>query len=211
MFPLLTRDDVYRIETTRLWLRWPRAEDAVFMAKWVGRPEVATMTSTFKVDMTEPEVVERLAAARATNMAGKSIALVLTPKGEDGSAIGMAGVSLRADGALELGYHLDPGYWSRGLMTEAVRALSTHAFELSAICKIVASVRPDNHGSIKVLTRAGFGSTGGGEHTSPLYGRYMVRHFARQRLKPSALATAQVRFGGAVTAPACVPDLVCLV
>jgi RimJ/RimL family protein N-acetyltransferase len=211
MFPLLTRDDVYRIETPRLWLRWPRAEDAVSMAKWVGRPEVATMTSSFKVDITVEEIAERLAAARAANVAGKGIALVLTPKGEDGNAIGMAGVSARADGTLELGYHLDPACWSRGLMTEAVRALGVHVFELSAVCKIVASVRPDNHGSIKVLTRSGFVSTGGGEHTSPLYGRYMVRHFVRQRLKPSALAAAQARFGGAAAAPVCVPDLVGLV
>jgi RimJ/RimL family protein N-acetyltransferase len=211
MFPLLTRDDVYRIETARLWLRWPRAEDAVSMAKWVGRPEVATMTSSFKVGMTEAEIAARLAQARETNTAGKSIALVLTPKGEDGHAIGMAGVNVRADGALELGYHLDPAYWSRGLMTEAVRALGVHVFELSAVCKVVASVRPDNHGSIKVLTRSGFASTGGGEHTSALYGRYMVRHFARLRLKPSALAEAQVRFGGVSAVPACVPDLVGLV
>ncbi len=29
MFPDLTRDDVFRIETKRLWLRWPRIQDAV--------------------------------------------------------------------------------------------------------------------------------------------------------------------------------------
>ena len=28
MFPDLTRDDVFRLETRRLWLRWPRAADA---------------------------------------------------------------------------------------------------------------------------------------------------------------------------------------
>ncbi len=212
LFPLLTRDDVYRIETQRLWLRWPQAGDAVSMAKWVGRPEVATMTSSFKVGMTEAEIAARLALARETNTAGKGIVLVLTPKGEDAHAIGMAGVTARTDGALELGYQLDPAYWSRGLMTEAVRALATHVFELSAACKIVASVRPDNHGSIKVLTRSGFASTGGGEHTSPLYGRYMVRHFARLRLKPSALAQAHVRFGGAaVPAIGCDKELVGLV
>jgi RimJ/RimL family protein N-acetyltransferase len=211
MFPLLTRDDVYRIETPRLWLRWPCAEDAASMAKWVGRPEVATMTSSFKVGMTEAEIATRLALAREANTAGKGIAFVLTQKGNDGHAVGMAGVNVRADGALELGYHLDPAYWSRGLMTEAVRAIAAQVFELSNVCKIVASVRPDNHGSIKVLTRAGFVSTGGGEHESPLYGRYMVRHFARQRQKPSALAQAQVRFGTAVATVACGQDLVGLV
>ena len=28
MFPELTRDDVFRLETRRLWLRWPRMADA---------------------------------------------------------------------------------------------------------------------------------------------------------------------------------------
>ncbi len=203
MFPILTRDDVFRIETPHLWLRWPRAEDAVGMANWVGAQEVATMTSTFKVGMTVDEIAARLAVARESNKAGKGIAFVLTPKGEDAHAIGMAGVTFRPDGALELGYHLDPAYWSRGLMTEAVTALAAQVFELSAACKIAASVRPDNHGSIKVLTRSGFVSIGGGEHESPLYGRYMVRHFALARQKPSALAQAHLRFGsGAAVAVA---------
>ena len=28
MFPEITRDDIFRLETERLWLRWPRAADA---------------------------------------------------------------------------------------------------------------------------------------------------------------------------------------
>lgn len=199
LFPILTRDDVFRVETPRLWLRWPRAENSHGMVKWVGKPEVATMTSSFKVGMTADEIAARLVLARETNAAGKGISFVLTPKGDDALAVGMAGVTCKSDGTLELGYHLDPAYWARGLMTEAVRAIAAQVFELSAACKIAASVRPDNHGSIKVLSRSGFVSIGGGEHESPLYGRYMVRHFTLARQKPSALAQAQARFG--VTAP----------
>ena len=211
MFPILTRDDVFRIETPRLWLRWPHARDAHGMANWVGKPEVATMTSSFKVGMTADEIAVRLAQTRDSNAAGNGIGLVVTHKGDDARAVGIVGVDTRPDGTLVLGYHLDPAFWSRGLMTEAVRALSAQVFELSAVCKIVASVRPDNHGSIKVLTRCGFISTGGGEHESPLYGRYMVRHFALARQRPSALAQAQARFGVGQTATACGHDLTRLV
>ena len=28
MFPEITHDDVFRLETERLWLRWPRLSDA---------------------------------------------------------------------------------------------------------------------------------------------------------------------------------------
>ncbi len=209
MFPILTRDDVFRIETQRLWLRWPRIEDACSMAAWAGRPEVATMTSTFEVGISESAVAARLVLQRASNATGQALGFTIVAQGADAQAIGLIGVSLKADGTLELGYHLDPASWNRGLMTEAVRGLAVQVFDLTAACKIVASTRPDNHGSIKVLAKAGFKSTGGGEHESPVYGRYMVRHFALPRARPSPLLQAQKRFGA--TEPTLAHDLVGLV
>ena len=195
MFPCLTRDEVFRIETRRLWLRWPRLEDAAVMAPWIGLPEVATMTSTFKVGMTVAEVAGRLEQNRASNASGKSMSFVMTPQGADDQAIGMLGVHVRPDGQLELGYHLDPTHWGQGLMTEAVRALAVQVFELAPIAKIDAGVKPANPGSIRVLEKCGFKPAGGGEHESPLYGRYLVHRYALARSKPSSLLAAQQRFG----------------
>ncbi len=45
MFPEITRDDVFRLETRRLWLRWPRAKDAAQHAAIVAHRDVAEMTS----------------------------------------------------------------------------------------------------------------------------------------------------------------------
>ena len=45
MFPDLLRDDVFRLETRRLWLRWPRAGDAALIARFLGEREVAEMTA----------------------------------------------------------------------------------------------------------------------------------------------------------------------
>ncbi len=36
MFPELARDDVYRLETWRLWLRGPRAADAPRLSELAG-------------------------------------------------------------------------------------------------------------------------------------------------------------------------------
>ena len=36
MFPDLTRDDVFRLETRRLWLRWPRLADAQAIVRLAG-------------------------------------------------------------------------------------------------------------------------------------------------------------------------------
>ena len=193
MFPFLTRDDVFRIETPRLWLRWPRLEDATFMALWVGLPRVATMTSTFKVDMRVGEVRERLEQVRASNIAGRGFAFVMTPKGADASAIGMLGVSVQPGGRMELGYLLDPDHWGAGLMTEAVSALCEQAFDLMPIANIGASTRPENGASIRLLEKCGFKLTGTGEHESAVYGRYPVISYGLARARPSPLLAAQHR------------------
>ncbi len=193
-FPVLTRDEVFRIETPRLWLRWPRLEDAAVMAKWVGLPEVAEMTSSFPVGMTSAEIGERLQRQREANTLGKALGFAVVLKRGDRQAVGMVGVGLRSDGVLELGYHLDPGHWNKGLMTEAVRALAAQAFELSAVEAIHASVKPANAGSIRVLEKSGFVAQGENEHESLVHGRYVVRSFSLARSRPSSLLAAQLRF-----------------
>ncbi len=45
MFPDLARDDVFRLETTRLWLRWPRVADAAAIERYSSRWEVARCTA----------------------------------------------------------------------------------------------------------------------------------------------------------------------
>ena len=41
MFPDLTRDDVFRLETRRLWLRWPREADVPSLVRLAGEKVVA--------------------------------------------------------------------------------------------------------------------------------------------------------------------------
>ncbi len=45
MFHDLARDDVFRLETQRLWLRWPQAADAPALAALAGDWEVARMSA----------------------------------------------------------------------------------------------------------------------------------------------------------------------
>src|SRR3712207_4191950 len=45
MFPDLTRDDVFRLETRRLWLRWPRHADCQAIVRLAGEKAVADMTA----------------------------------------------------------------------------------------------------------------------------------------------------------------------
>lgn len=200
IFPSLTRDEVFRLETPRLWLRWPTMADAQSLRHWVGKPDVATMTSSFPVGISVNQLHERIAEVRAANADGCALGFVLTHQGDDDSAIGMVGVSLRANGALALGYHLHPALWGQGLMTEAVKRLVNAAFALTPeLDDIEASVRPDNIGSRRVLEKCGFASVGLGELLSPHYGRVAVKRYVRLRSEPSPLALAAARH--APTAP----------
>lgn len=195
IFPTLTRDEVFRIETRRCWLRWPRAEDAARLAAWVGLSDVATMTSAFRVGISAGEVADIIAANRQGNKDGRSLSFVLVRKGHDAEPVGRVGVGLRPDGQqLELGYHLDPAHWGQGLVTEAVKALTAQAFELTAQPSVEAYALPQNIGSIRVLEKCGFTSVGMAIKDSPVFGPRDLRHFTLPRARPSALRAAQVRF-----------------
>ena len=82
MFPDLTRDDVFRLETRRLWLRWPRLADAQAVVRLAGEKAVAEMTA-FIPHPYPPEIGERfIFQARQSNADGRSLQLAITPKGK---------------------------------------------------------------------------------------------------------------------------------
>jgi RimJ/RimL family protein N-acetyltransferase len=193
IFPSLTRDEVFRLETPRLWLRWPTVADAMALRHWVGKPEVATMTSTFEVGMPLEKIREKVMRMRARNSAGRSLGFVMVPQGDDDTPIGMVGVGATADGAMELGYHLNPALWGQGLMTEAVERVAGTVFALSRVATIDAYVRPENVGSRRVLEKCDFISVGTTEHTSPIYGTYAVKRYTQKRSAPSPFVTAAAR------------------
>lgn len=80
MFPDLLRDDVFRLETPRLWLRWPRAADAAALVRLGGDPQVASMTASVPQPYRPEDAAKLVFASRAGNAQGSSLVLVLTPK-----------------------------------------------------------------------------------------------------------------------------------
>lgn len=61
-----------------------------------------------------------------------------------------------ADGTIEIGYSVTPGYRGRGIATEAVGALARWGLNQPAVLSILARCEPDNGPSISVLERVGF-------------------------------------------------------
>ena len=84
MFPDLFRDDVFRIETRRLWLRWPTARDAESILRLAGDPAVADMTAGIPLPFERAAADAFIVASRAGNAAGSGLILVLAERARPG-------------------------------------------------------------------------------------------------------------------------------
>ena len=60
----------------------------------------------------------------------------------------------------EIGYDLDPTYWGRGIMTEALHVVLKHGFEEMELNRIQAIIDSKNTRSMKLVHRLGFKKEG---------------------------------------------------
>jgi RimJ/RimL family protein N-acetyltransferase len=174
MFSDLLRDDVFRLETQRLWLRWPRASDARALARIGGDPRVAEMTPSLPQPFTEQAAADWVFSSRRANAEGESIVLVLTLKSRPGEPIGIAGLHGTRPGVAALGFWLGRPAQGQGLMTEAVSALIDMAQRAAHLGEIRASTRSGDGASRRVLEKCGFVSQGDGLIDLPARGGVIV-------------------------------------
>ena len=76
-----------------------------------------------------------------------------------GEAAGGIGLRLESDvheGTAEIGYWLAEPHWGRGIVTEAVQAVTAYGFERFALRRIEAGVFERNVASARVLEKAGY-------------------------------------------------------
>jgi len=94
---------------------------------------------------------------------------------DSGTAFGL-GIEERASGLLigtcalhafhhvnrrcEIGYLLSRSHWGRGLMSEALKPLLRHAFDVIGLHRIEADIDPDNVASARLLEALGFRAEG---------------------------------------------------
>jgi RimJ/RimL family protein N-acetyltransferase len=77
----------------------------------------------------------------------------------DDEAVGGIGFTLQLDVAYrsaEVGYWLGQEYWGRGIATQALIAITDHAFSAHDLCRLYAHVFEWNHASARVLEKAGY-------------------------------------------------------
>jgi RimJ/RimL family protein N-acetyltransferase len=160
MFSEIVRDDVFRLETRRLWLRWPRLADAPAIERYCAKWEVARHTARIPHPYPKGSAERFVYAAREANAVGRDMTLVLTTLGAPRQAFGAVSLERRGDDRLALGYALAPEVWGRGYATEAVEAVVDAAFRLSSAKAIEASVQAGHAASRRVLEKAGFAHVG---------------------------------------------------
>jgi RimJ/RimL family protein N-acetyltransferase len=182
-FPEITRDEVFMIGTKRLWLRWPRAEDAAELARIGGDPRVAARTGTWPIGADAAFAMTKIETQRARNASGAGFAFVIAPRRQWAQPIGLIGFNAVADAAVPTvvgGYHLAPERWGLGLMSEALAGMVEMIRLLTPVAILRASVMPDNPASAHVLRKAGFERVGVSLMTTEPRGTFPVETFERR-------------------------------
>lgn len=171
MFPEIARDDIFRLETERLWLRWPRAADAPAFCRLAGDPEVALNTARIPHPYEPRHAEDFILSARTENANGNGLCLALTQKRQPNEAIGVLGLHGAAPrGAAMLGFWLGRPFWGQGLMSEAVAAFIDLVFGMTSLERIVSSVPLANKASLRLHEKLGFTRTGRGLCPAPARG-----------------------------------------
>ena len=187
MFPDLARDDVFRLETKRLWLRWPRVADATAIERYSCRWEVAKMTARIPHPYPVGEAERFIFTAREANALGRDLILVITPIRGKRDPLGMISLESRREGRLTLGYALAPEAWGKGVATEAASAAINAAFALTNALEMLATAHVENPASRRVLEKCGFAHMGSGLEGAPARGGMVPCD--RFRLERSAWAS----------------------
>jgi [ribosomal protein S5]-alanine N-acetyltransferase len=183
--------------TERLSFRsWREDDDALAWALW-GDPRVVQFIS--RGALSAEEVRARLAAEIACEREhGVSYWPMFLRDG--GAFVGVCGLHPRGDQELELGFHLLPEHWGKGLAVEAARAAIAYAFDRLRVGSLFAGHHPENEGSRRVLAKLGFhaGDAVLFEGTGLMHAGYRLESFEQM------LICVDVDYAPAETRTACV-------
>ena len=143
--------------TDRLDLRPFREEDIERFSELMADPEATKYIGGAKSLAAAADSVRYMRDAFADRGWG-TLAVV---QRRDGACIGYCGVRpLLNTPHVELAFALERKSWNMGYATEAAQAVLDLAFRHLAIDSVFATVYPDNHASIRVLTKLGMSLNG---------------------------------------------------
>jgi len=140
------------LKTDRLVLRHFTHDDAPRVQALVGNWKVARMLARVPYPYRDGMADAWIATHDARRASGEGYAYAIAA---DGELVGTIGLDRDGD-TYELGYWIGEPHWSKGIATEAGRALAAHAFDRMPVPKLTAGHLAENHASGRVLTKLGF-------------------------------------------------------
>jgi ribosomal-protein-alanine N-acetyltransferase len=144
----------YFLTTDRLgFSHWSPDDWSLAQALWGDAQVTSLIGGPFTTEQVEQRLNSEIASMNAHHVQYWPIFLV-----ESDQHAGCAGLRpYRLDQRLyELGFHLRPEHWGRGLAQEAGRAVIAYAFEKLGAEALFAGHHPANSASRRVLTKLGF-------------------------------------------------------
>ena len=150
------------LETERLIIRNWQADDWRLLRPMSLDPEVTRYIGHYQ-PWSEEETRQFVASRMADyEQYGRTMwPLILK---ETGAFIGYCGFLRRVygeyEGEIEIGYALAKDAWGRGLAAEAGARILQYGFETLGFERIIASARPENDRSVRVMAKMGMRSIG---------------------------------------------------
>jgi RimJ/RimL family protein N-acetyltransferase len=147
----------YFMTTERLGFRLWSANDLPLTKALWGDPEVtALIGGPFDEEQVQARLRAEIASMDAHNV--QYWPIFLLPSAEHAGCAGLRPYRIE-DRVYEIGFHLRPPYWGRGLAQEAARAVVAFAFETLGARALFAGHHPRNSASRRVLEKLGFRHT----------------------------------------------------
>ena len=145
------------LETRRLVLRSPQAQDVSRLAALANDADIARMTLRMPHPFSTTDAEDFV-----INVAGQDPATARTflIEHEDNGPVGVLGIFQDKDLAPEVGYWIGRPFWGRGYATEALDGAIAWASRTWKRRALVAGHFADNPASGRVLEKAGFLYTG---------------------------------------------------
>ena len=149
--------DPLKLQSSRLYLRRLRQEDATAICAYRALAEVARFQSWESFRLSDAERLIADQAAVEPDMPGTWLQLALVTV-ESGVVIGDCGINFREDDPrqVELGITLAPAHQGRGLATEALRTVLEYVFDRLGKHRVFAMTDAENDAAASLFRRLGF-------------------------------------------------------
>lgn len=142
------------LSTSRLHLRRPVDDDAgVIFRAYAQDPQVCRFM-VWLPHSSESVTMKFIASCMTAWATGSSRAFVITELASS-EPIGMIEARMQGS-AIDIGYVLAASHWGRGLMPEAIEALTAAALQQSEVFRVQATCDTENIPSQRALEKAGF-------------------------------------------------------